>query len=86
MIITIFNPKSLIFLTAFLPQFVDTEKPLFMQFLIIIPVFLFITYAITGLWAVLAGKGRIFMHNRRVHKIFSQAAGIGLVFAGINIQ
>jgi threonine/homoserine/homoserine lactone efflux protein len=37
LVITIPNPKSLIFIAAFLPQFIDAARPLGLQFIFIVP-------------------------------------------------
>ena len=39
LIVTIPNPKSLIFIAAFLPQFIDAARPLGLQFTLIVPHF-----------------------------------------------
>lgn len=47
LITTIFNPKSLIFIAAFLPQFIDVARPPGLQFIFIVPTFLVITFTVT---------------------------------------
>ncbi len=47
---------QLIFIAAFLPQFIDTARPLGLQFALIVPTFLVITFTVTSVWALVAGK------------------------------
>ncbi len=47
LVITIPNPKSLIFIAAFLPQFIDVARPLGLQFAFIVPTFLVITFTVS---------------------------------------
>ncbi len=56
LVVTIFNPKSLLFIAAFLPQFINTAVPVGVQFIIIMPTFLVITFTVTSVWALVAGK------------------------------
>ena len=51
LVVTIPNPKSLIFIAAFLPQFIEASLPAGIQFAIILPTFLFITFSVTSIWA-----------------------------------
>jgi homoserine/homoserine lactone efflux protein len=56
LVVTIPNPKSLIFIAAFVPQFIDAARPLRLQFIFIVPTFLVITFSVTSVWALVAGK------------------------------
>jgi len=85
LIITIPNPKSLIFIAAFLPQFIDTSRALEMQFAIIIPTFLIITFCVTSIWALATGKIRLFLHNQRIFRAVFRTAGGLMVSAGIGL-
>ena len=85
LVITIFNPKSLIFITAFLPQFIDTTRPLGLQFILIVPTFLLITYIVASAWALAAGKAREFLKNQRVFQLVLRSAGGLMIIAGIGL-
>ncbi|MCJ7626249.1 MAG: LysE family translocator [Anaerolineaceae bacterium] len=81
--VTIPNPKSLIFIAAFLPQFIDTTRPLGLQFAFIVPTFLVITFGITSLWALFAGKVSEVLQNRRAVRSALRGAGGLMIIAGL---
>ena len=85
LIITIPNPKSLIFIAAFLPQFIDAAQPLGLQFAIIVPTFLLITFTVTSVWALVAGNARIFFQSRRALKSVKRTTGGLMVIAGVGL-
>lgn len=83
LIITIPNPKSLVFIAAFLPQFIDATRPLGLQFTLIVPTFLLITFTITSIWALVAGSAREFFRGKRAFRAVSRTAGGLMIVAGI---
>ena len=85
LIITIPNPKSLIFITAFLPQFIDTARPLGLQFAFIVPTFLVITFTVTSLWALVAGNVRGYLKGQRAFQSVLRTAGGLMIVAGIGL-
>lgn len=85
LVITIPNPKSLIFIAAFLPQFIDTSNPIGLQFVIIVPTFLLITFTVTSIWALVAGKGSKFLRSHRALKVVSRTSGGLMVAAGLGL-
>ncbi len=85
LIITIFNPKSLIFIAAFLPQFINTTNPIGLQFVIIVPTFLLITFTVTSVWALVAGKASRLLRSRRAVKTVSRTSGGLMVAAGVGL-
>lgn len=85
LIITIPNPKSLIFITAFLPQFIDTSLPLGPQFVIIVSTFLVITFTVTSLWAVVAGNVRGFLGNQKAFRSVLRTTGGLMIMAGLGL-
>ncbi len=89
LVITIPNPKSLIFIAAFLPQFIDATRPLGLQFIFIVPTFLVITFTVAAIWALIAGNMRGFLKNQRTGKplfqtVFRAAGGL-MVIAGVGL-
>lgn len=85
LVVTIFNPKSLLFIAAFLPQFIDVSRPVGAQFLIIVPTFLVITFAVTAVWAVLAGKTRRFFRSHKALQTVSRTSGGLMIVAGLGL-
>ena len=82
LVVTIPNPKSLIFIAAFLPQFIDVARPMGLQFSFIVPSFLIITFTVTSAWALVAGKASGFLRSRRAFQSFQRTAGGLMIVAG----
>ena len=85
LVITIPNPKSLVFIAAFLPQFIDVTRPIALQFTVIVPAFLLITFTITSVWALAAGSARVFLQSQRAIKTVSRTSGGLMVLAGMGL-
>ena len=84
-VVTTFNPKSLIFIAAFLPQFIDAARPPGLQFSIIVSTFLFITFTVTSVWALVAGNAGNFLKGRRASKSINRTAGGLMIAAGVGM-
>ena len=85
LIITIPNPKCLLFIAAFLPQFIDPARPVSTQFSIIVPTFLILTFTITSVWALAADSARVFLGSRKSIRAVSKTSGGLMVLAGIGL-
>ena len=85
MVVTLFNPKSLIFIAAFLPQFMDAARPAAGQLALIVPSFLAITFGVTSVWALAAGNARTLLRGRRAFQSLLKTAGGLMVLAGIGL-
>lgn len=85
LVTTIPNPKSLVFIAAFLPQFIDPSRSIGPQFAIIVPTFLVITFVITLIWAVVAGKARQLIRNQKAYKNAIRTTGGLMIFAGLGL-
>jgi threonine/homoserine/homoserine lactone efflux protein len=75
----------LIFIAAFLPQFIDAARPLGLQFTIIVPTFLAITFTVTSAWAAVAGKVSGFLQGQRTFQTVLRTAGGLMVMAGVGL-
>lgn len=85
LVVTVPNPKSLIFIAAFLPQFVDSTQPLGLQFAVIMPTFLVITFTVTSGWAWVAGTARGFLQSQRAYRTVLRGAAGLMVLAGLGL-
>ncbi len=85
LIVTIPNPKSLIFIAAFLPQFIDASRPVGLQFTIIVLTFLVITFTVTSVWALVAGNVRVFLQSQRAFRSVMRTAGGLMIIAGVGL-
>ena len=85
-LVSLTNPKTLLFYSAFFPQFVDPERDPSAQFLVLSATFLALALLLDGTWAVLAGRARPFLVMRarlrnRVSGALLIGAGLGLALA-----
>lgn len=85
LVITIPNPKSLIFIAAFLPQFIDATNPLGPQFALIVPTFLAITFLVASVWTLVAGNARGFLKSQRAFQWVMRIAGGLMIMAGVGL-
>ncbi|THB80743.1 MAG: LysE family translocator [Desulfobacteraceae bacterium] len=83
--VTIPNPKSLVFIAAFLPQFIDPGHPLGLQLCVIVPTFLLITFTVTSAWALAAGKASGFLRRRRAFQSVLRTTGGLMILAGAGL-
>jgi threonine/homoserine/homoserine lactone efflux protein len=83
--VTIPNPKSLVFIAAFLPQFIDAARPLGLQLALIVPTFLVITFSVTSVWALAAGNARGMLQRRRAMQSVRRTAGGLMIVAGVGL-
>jgi homoserine/homoserine lactone efflux protein len=83
-LVSLTNPKTLLFYAAFLPQFVTpTAAEPIDQILMLSVTFVLIAACLDGLWALLAGRLRLLLNSRA--KIRNRVAGALLVAAGIGL-
>jgi threonine/homoserine/homoserine lactone efflux protein len=76
LLVTLSNPKVLVFFGAFIPQFMDLSKDHFSQVALLGVTFM-ITGAITDtIYAVLAGRARLFFSARRTRALSRVSGGI----------
>ena len=76
------NPKALIFLGAFLPQFVDVTQPTFPQVMILGVFFMLVAGSTDAIYAVIAGRARGLLSRARVRAI-SRVSGLILMAGGV---
>lgn len=76
------NPKTLLFLGAFLPQFVRLDQPLFAQIMLLGLIVMAIATITDNLYAILAGAARQMLTAARV-KLLNRISGAALMAGGI---
>lgn len=79
------NPKAIIFFTALLPQFIDTNGNVAMQCLVLGVVSIGVELPVLVLYGWMAERGRNVLMNRRYARWIDRAAGMFLVGAGIKL-
>jgi len=85
LLVTIPNPKSLIFIAAFLPQFIAPTSPLEPQLAVMVPTFLVIAFVGTAAWALAAGNARRFLRSPRALRSVLRASGGLMITAGVGL-
>ncbi|MBL8599646.1 MAG: LysE family translocator [Devosia sp.] len=81
-VVNLSNPKTLLFLGAFLPQFVDTSRPAFGQIMILGLIVMAVATVSDCVYAVLAGQARQVLTAARV-KLMSRVSGAILMAGGV---
>ncbi len=84
-VVTTANPKSMFFLAAFFPQFIDPVAAPGPQFALLGATFLAITFGFTALWAVVAGHAGTAFRTRRGIRFRNRIAGSLMLGAGLGL-
>jgi threonine/homoserine/homoserine lactone efflux protein len=82
-LVSLTNPKTLLFYGAFFPQFVRVEGSMLVQVGVLAGVFLVVAVVLDGGWAVLAGRARGLLASRG--RLRNRMAGGLLVGAGVGL-
>jgi len=83
LIVALSNPKTIVFFTAFLPQFLDSKLPAGPQLAVMCVVTVLLAGVSDCVWAVAAGMGRAwFMKPARV-KLLGRLSGTVLIGGGL---
>ena len=76
------NPKTLLFLGAFLPQFVDMSRPAFGQIMVLGLIVMAVATLTDMFYAVIAGQARHMLSAARV-RLMSRVSGVILMIGGV---
>ena len=76
------NPKTLLFLGAFLPQFVDLSRPAFGQIMVLGLIVMAVAATTDSIYAVLAGSARQLLTHARV-RMMNRVSGVILMLGGV---
>ena len=85
LIVTLPNPKSLIFFAAFFPQFVDPAADPLVQSSLIGVTFLIIAFVFTAVWALAADLARRLFHGPRAARLRNRLTGSLFIGAGLGL-
>ncbi|QKF81733.1 LysE family translocator [Halarcobacter ebronensis] len=77
------NPKAIVFYTALFPQFLDLEKSIFGQFLVLSGTFLFFSFLFLSLYSALASNIKVYLLKQEVIKWFNRV--LGSLFIGFGV-
>jgi threonine/homoserine/homoserine lactone efflux protein len=85
-LVSLTNPKTLLFYGAFFPQFVSVDRPVLPQVAVLSAIFLALALLLDGGWAVAAGRARFLLATRgrlrnRLSGGMLMCAGVGLALA-----
>jgi len=84
-LVTLTNPKTLLFHGAFLPQFVDPTIPALPQLLALASGFLVVAAILDSCWALLAARLGKFLSGNRSRKLIDRMSGSLLIGAGTTL-
>jgi len=73
--VAVSNPKAIVFLTALLPQFVNIEQPIVLQFSILIITLMFFSFVFLMSYALLAYKAKFWLMKPHRIKMFGRVSG-----------
>jgi threonine/homoserine/homoserine lactone efflux protein len=82
LLVSLSNPKVLVFFGAFIPQFVDMSRDHVSQVTLLGITFMLIAAVTDGLYALLAGRARSFFSARRT-RLLSRVSGGFMIGGGI---
>ncbi len=82
-LVSLLNPKTLLFFSAFLPQFIVADRPAGPQLAVLSAVFAVVMVCGDSLWALAAGRARPFLIRRG--RLANRLSGGAMVTAGMGL-
>src|SRR5271165_3130822 len=82
-LVSLTNPKTLLFYSAFVPQFISIDRPLAPQIALLCITFLVVATTLDGTWALLAGRARGLLAARP--RLRNRMSGGLLIGAGVGL-
>ena len=84
-LVTTSNPKALIYVSALLPQFINTQQSLLPQIVSIAVTYAVAQSTIFMSYAILASKARHWFENGAKRQLFNRFSGVTFMFFGITL-
>lgn len=81
----VLNPKTIIFYMAFLPQFIDPNKPALFQSLFVAALHFSVGMIYLCILAAMVNRARKWLTNRSVNKLFNTLTGAFFIYIGLRI-
>ncbi len=82
----VLNPKTALFFLSFIPQFINPNQPVFIQFLILGGIVVIMNTTVNIFIATFSSKLKVTMQSKtKIHKGFQIIPGFGLVSLGFYI-
>lgn len=81
--VSILNPKSIMFFVAFLPQFVETSRPLLPQLLILVSTYVLMSVSCYGTWSYIAAAARTTIRQPHIQRVINRTGGVLMIGAGV---
>lgn len=85
LMLTLSNPKAIVFYAAFLPTFIDLTSIGLPDFAILALVIAAVLTATNMAYALLAARARVFFKSRRAMRNLDRAAGTMMIGAGVAV-
>ncbi len=82
-LVAVTNPKTLVFFTAFLPQFVDPSLPSGRQLFVLCAASALLALVSDSTWAILGGFGRAWLTAPKRAKVMERISGSVLMAGGV---
>lgn len=82
-LVALSNPKTIVFFTAFLPQFIDPALPAGPQLAVMCVVSLLLATISDSCWAIASGLGRAWFMKPERAKLLMRLSGVTLIGGGL---
>ena len=84
-LVTLGNPKAILFYSALLPTFLDMTAIRFADFLVLAGIVVVISYLVYGGYIFLAERSRRLLASSKASRLFNRLTGSILVGAGVAV-
>ncbi len=85
LIVTLSNPKVIIFYCGFLPTFLDLSALTVTDFIVIMGIVIVVLISVLSVYAFLASRTRQLFTNQKIYQRFNRAAGGVMIATGVAI-